>query len=543
MSRLFATTRRDVTGHLPPGQRLLVRAGYVCPAQGGALVELPAGVRLREIITRRVLRTLPEDAQMIGLPTEREGAERSTLPPALMHVIKQHVRTYRQLPQTLYRTFHLAAQQGNAQAGLLAPHTSFILEVYHLEAHDADAELRYQAQVEGFTKALTEMGIRAPLVIPDDGGVPEARRAHSVAVLLPTGPDTLARCPSCGQAFRPSLAPFRRPEPPQEHMQPLTKVETPGANTIRGLTAFLEIPASRTAKVVFYMARLLRNGAEEEALVVALVRGDMGVSEAKLRQAVHAWALRPAEAEEIRAVGAVPGFASPVGLPREGILVVVDELVARSPNLVAGANEPDTHYLNVNAGRDYTPDVVADIALAPSGAPCVTCGTPLERASAVLVGQFAGPAGREPGGPVATFAADDGSRRPVWLNFFRFDISRLMGLLAEAHHDEHGLCWPPGLAPYDVHLVRLGKEAEFVDLAERLYAALREAHLSVLYDDRDAGAGVKFTDADLVGAPLQVTVAPRALRQGGVEFKVRATGERRLIAPEDVVEAVRAHVA
>ncbi|MDQ7030777.1 MAG: YbaK/EbsC family protein [Ardenticatenia bacterium] len=541
MSELFSTTRRNVSGQLPPGQQLLVRAGYVRLMGSGVPAELPPGVRLREAVVRRLIGGLLEaGAQAISLPPGGERPGMPTLPDALVDLVRQEVRTYRQLPLALYRFPPPLLQEENGRAGLLDAPLTRALDVYHVDASGQEAEARYRTRLAHLCSLFAQMGLPSPLVADDDGDAPDVWAAHSLAVPLAAGPDRLIHCAPCGRAFLPALAPFRRPEPSDEPRRPLEKVSTPGTNTIRSLTAYLGIPASRTAKVVFYAAQ--RPHGQRGVLVVALVRGDMEVSEVKLRRAINAWALRPAEVPEIMAAGAVPGFASPVGLQSDRVVVVVDELVARSPNLVAGANEPDAHYLNVNAGRDYRPDVVADIALAPPEAPCPSCGAPMTTVSTVIVGWAIGLDSEGIWGQKVAFTSAEGLRQPAWFSLFRLDTIRLVGALAEVHHDEQGLCWPPALAPYDVHIVRLGKAGEPVEVADRLYAQLRAVGLAVLYDDRDLGAGAKFTDADLIGAPLQVTVAPRALRQGGVEVKVRATGARHLVAPDGVVEAVRARL-
>ena len=234
------------------------------------------------------------------------------------------------------------------------------------------------------------------------------------------------------------------------------------------------------------------------------------MNETKLKRVLNAETVGPATEAEIRDMGAEPGYGSPVGL--EGITVVVDDLIPRSPNLVAGANRPGYHTLNVNYGRDYEASIVADITLARSGDPCPECGRALrveqgiELASVVKLGQDLSRA------LDATYLDHDGAAQPMVMGRYRLFADRVLAAVAEAHHDEHGLIWPPAVAPYDVYLMTLGKWSETVEAAAgRLYEALTSAGLGVLFDDRDERAGVKFNDADLLACRCASWLANAAL--------------------------------
>jgi prolyl-tRNA synthetase len=232
-----------------------------------------------------------------------------------------------------------------------------------------------------------------------------------------------------------------------------------------------------------------------------------------------------------------PGYASPIGA--SGAVVVVDDLVARSPNLVAGANRHGYHLLNVNVGRDFTPDVVADIANARAGDPCPRCGAPVVLRKGIEVGNIfkLGTDFTEKLG--ATYLAEDGSRNFIVMGSYGIGLGRAMACIVEEHHDEKGIVWPDGVAPYPAHLVALGaaKDPAVAEAAEGLYRRLADAGVQVLYDDRDESPGVKLTDAELLGMPLVVTVSPRSLAAGGAEVTRRATGERS-VRPIPEVEAI-----
>ena len=281
----------------------------------------------------------------------------------------------------------------------------------------------------------------------------------------------------------------------------------------------------------------LDGGAREE-LVVAIVRGDMDVNETKLANAVGASWLRPAEDEAIRSAGATPGYASPIGL-RSGT-VVVDDGVPASPNLVAGANEQDVHFRNVNAGRDYDPGLVTDIAVAEDGHSCVECGEPLRTSRGVEVGNIFQLGTRYGDSAGARFLDESGVERPIWMGSYGIGSGRLLACVAEEHHDKNGLCWPMSVSPYDVHLIPLaGRSAaqdEAARQAERLHDSLEEAGLEVLLDDRDERAGVKFADADLIGIPLRVVISRRSLDRGGVEVRVRGGESAEIVPLEHLAE-------
>ncbi|MDP2994806.1 MAG: YbaK/EbsC family protein, partial [Anaerolineales bacterium] len=329
----------------------------------------------------------------------------------------------------------------------------------------------------------------------------------------------------------------------------------------------LGVPKSKTAKAVFFMATIPQDpkglqrtlGSEQEQFIFAIVRGDMELNETKLANAVRARDLRPATEEEIKAVGAVPGFASPIGLvgatlvpfgddmvaPGRGqvpsLRIVVDDAITFSPNLVAGANETDTHLLNTNYPRDYTADIVADIAAADEGAACPECSSPLRVARGVEVGNIFKLGTRYSDALGCTFLDKDGQQKPVIMGSYGIGVGRLLACVAEAHHDEHGLVWPITVAPFHVHLVLLrGKGTpQAKETADKLYAELQAAGIEVLYDDRDESPGVKFNDADLIGCPVRITISERALDQGGAEMKLRRETEKVIVVQSEILERVR----
>ena len=290
------------------------------------------------------------------------------------------------------------------------------------------------------------------------------------------------------------------------------------------------MPTSRTAKAAFFVTG-------DGQFVVAIVRGDYDVNETKLVNAIKAvGGLRPAQVEEITARGMEPGYGSPIGA--RDALVVVDALAAKSPNLVAGANRPGFHLRNVNVPRDFTPDVVTDIANVREGDACPDCDGTVILRNGIEVGNIFKLGTKYTKALGAEYLGEDGERHPIVMGSYGIGLGRNVACIVEAHHDERGIVWPAEVAPYPAHLVALGanKNPEVTVIAERLHdlaAAAGPSH-EILYDDRDESPGVKFADADLLGMPWILTVSPRSLEAGGIEVKNRATGEKVVRAIEDV---------
>jgi prolyl-tRNA synthetase len=250
---------------------------------------------------------------------------------------------------------------------------------------------------------------------------------------------------------------------------------------------------------------------------------------------VKAKAMRPAREDEIRAIGAVPGYGSPVGV-KDSVIIVVDDAIAYSPNLVAGANEDGYHLKNVNLERDYKATIITDIASACEGDACPNCGRPLRAVRGVEVGNIFKLGTRFSAEMGATFLDNEGNSKPVIMGSYGIGVGRLLACIAEHHRDEQGLKWPVSVAPYHVYIVSLpGGETA----AESLYADLQAQGIEVLFDERDERPGVKFNDADLIGIPLRITVSKRSLEQGGVEFKRRDKDEKEIVPMHDLCAKVK----
>ncbi len=551
LSQLFFTSLRDDPAEAEMvSHKLLVRAGYVHQLGSGIYSLLPLGYR----VTKRIEQVIREEMNAIGgqemempvvHPAElwKESGRYFKIGPEMVrfqdrggrdmvlamtheevvaNLLRDVVKSYRQLPMIVYHFQTKFRDEPRSRGGLIRVREFVMKDSYTLDPDEAALDVSYQAHYRAYERIFRRLGLHA-IAVASDVGIMGGSAAHEFMVINEHGEDTLVLCEQCDYAANQQVAAAGKPQPPTEEPLATEEVETPGTDTIASLAQLLGVGADRTAKATFFVTG-------DGRLVTAIVRGDFEVNETKLSNAVKAvGGLRPAHADEIRAAGMEPGYASPIG--SHDTTVVVDDLVAASPNLVAGGNHHGYHLRNVNVGRDFTPDLVIDIANAREGDPCPQCGAPLVLRKGIEVGNifklgtdFTVPMG-------ATYLAEDGSRHPVVMGSYGIGLGRNLACIVEAHHDEKGIVWPAEVAPYAVHLVSIGagRDERVASEAEGLYQRLTDAGVAVLYDDRDESPGVKFTDAELLGMPMIVTISPRSLAAGGAEVTDRASGERSVV--------------
>jgi prolyl-tRNA synthetase len=551
LSELFFKTLRDdpVEAEMP-SHRLLLRAGYLRQLGSGIYSLLPLGKRVSD----RVEQVVREEMDRIGSqemempvvhPAElwKESGRYFKIGPELVRfkdrgerdmvlamtheevvasLLKDIVQSYRQLPMMVYHFQTKFRDEPRSRGGLMRVREFVMKDAYSCDLDDAGLDVSYRKQYAAYERIFERLGLDA-VAVGADVGIMGGSGAHEFMVLNDFGEDTLVLCDQCGYAENQQIAQVRKPDPAAEAALPMEDIETPDATTIDALATFLGVPSSRTAKATFFMTG-------DGRFVVAIVRGDYDVNETKLVNAVKAvGGIRAAQLDEIKARGMEAGYGSPLGV-RDAV-VVVDELVMRSPNLVAGANRVGWHVKNVNVPRDYTPDVVAEITNAREGDACITCGSIVKLRKGIEVGNifklgtdFSTTIG-------AYYLGEDGERHPIVMGSYGIGLGRNVACIVEAHHDAKGIVWPDEVAPYAAHLVVIGtnKDATVGPTADRLHAIAMEAGREILYDDRDESPGVKFTDAELLGMPWILTVSPRSLAAGGAEVTRRATGERRTV--------------
>jgi prolyl-tRNA synthetase len=566
MSRLFSQTLRrspseaDIASH-----QLLLRAGYIRQLGAGLFSYLPLGkrslTRIEDIIRDAMNAIGGQEMEMpvvhpadlwkktnrwyeigaeMGRFVDRVGRDMvlaMTHEEVVADIARQEIRSYRQLPVLVYHIQTKFRDDPRPRAGLIRVREFTMKDSYSLDRDWEGLGKQYRAHYQAYFDIFNRCAVPS-VAVKSDVGMMGGRLAHEFMYLTPIGEDTLMLCDNCGLSSNRQVAGFVKEHPPAEELKPVVEVYTPNCKTIAALAEFLGIPESKTAKAVFMVATVTEGEQDVDKFVLGILRGDMDLNETKLANAVQAKELRPATEEEIRAKGIEPGYGSPIGA--KDIVVVVDDLIPLSPNLVSGANKQEYHNLNVNYGRDYAADIVTDIAAAEPGYGCPECGAPLQMSRGVEVGNIFQLGTKYSAALGATYQDAEGEQHPIVMGSYGIGSGRLLACVAEEHHDERGLIMPMTVTPYQVYLIFVpGQDVDTEVIAENLYQQLQEAGVEVLYDDRDERAGVKFNDADLIGIPLRLVVGERALQEGGLELRRRDGRGQWLVPLNEAVPMVQ----
>lgn len=573
MSSLFSQTLREspseaeITSH-----ELLLRAGFIRQLAAGIFSYLPLAQRTLtkiEDIMRQEINAI--GGQEITMPvvhpadiwkeTERWyqiGSELGrfkdkndrdmvlalTSEEVVAELVRKEIRSYRQLPVLIYHIQTKWRDDPRPRAGLIRVREFTMKDSYSLDTDWEGLDRQYRQHYQAYFDIFNRCGVPS-IAVESDVGMMGGTMAHEYMYLTPIGEDTLLICDSCGYSANRQIAQFEKQPLPEEKLKPIEKVATPDTKTIEELSDLLNIPQAQTSKAVFMIASIAQGNQTEQRFVFAVVRGDMDVNDTKLANAVEAKELRPATDDEIRSIGAIPGYASPRDL--KGALIVVDDIIPESPNLVAGANQEGFHLRNVNYERDYKADIVTDIAVAQDGDSCIECGNPLKSVRGVEIGNIFKLGTRYSDSMDCTYLDKEGKSKPIIMGSYGIGSGRLLACIAEEYNDEFGLIWPITVAPYQVHLVTLDgkgskKDISIKQTAEDLYKELMDAGIEVLFDDREESPGVKFNDADLIGIPIRLTISRRSLKNGGVEYKRRDMVEKSIIPQDEITGKVKQEI-
>jgi prolyl-tRNA synthetase len=516
MSRLFGHTLRQAPSEARTASHpLLLRAGTIHISGVGTYTYLPLGRRvLRRIeqIVRREMEAI--EGQELLMPFTLTTEE------VVADLCRKEIESYRQLPTLIYQIRPRLRDEYRSAGGLLEAQEFIATEALSFHADSEGLNDFYGRVYQAYVNIFGACCLKTIAVETEDG--------HEFIVACEAGKHTFLLCSDCDYAAHAEKAEFARPEAPQGSEKAIEKVATPDCKTIEALANYVGVPTAKTLKAMLYAT-------EEGEVIFVIIRGDLGISETKLKNALGIADLYLATEREILNIGAVPGYASPVGL--SGVKVVADDSVLLGANFVAGANEDGYHLMNVNYPRDFQADIVADLARAQAGYACPRCRSPLTEIPGIEIGCLKR---NERFG--ATYLDKAGKARPIVMGSYELDLSRLMAAVVEQHHDQHGIIWPAAIAPYQIHLVVLGAGEEILAKADKVYNDLKALGYEVLYDDRDGSAGVKFNDADLIGVPIRLTLSHRTLKENAVEVKLRWEEGRETIGldvlPREIEEAL-----
>ncbi len=450
------------------------------------------------------------------------------------NLVAGELKSYKQLPLNLYQIQVKFRDEIRPRFGLMRGREFVMKDAYTFDATEESQKVSYQKMVDAYFKIFNRAGLEV-LKVDSDSGAMGGSNAHEFMFMVDTnaGEETILYCTDCLYAANEEKAIFKDVNKPNiEAVRVDTEiVDTPGAASIEEVSEFLKVQPNQLVKTLIFMA--------DEKPVVALVRGDRSVNETKLKNAVSAVELEPANAEQVEALTKAPvGFAGPVGL--KDVTIIVDPLVAEMKNFIVGANQNEKHILNVNIDRDFKATQIFEITNTEKGDGCPKCYSKLEAKSGIEVGNTFMLGTKYSKTLGAKFLDADGKEQLMIMGSYGIGITRTPQAALEKFSDENGIIWPIGLAPYHVEIIPLNvKDEEIVAAADKLYADLNEAGVDVLLDDRSERAGVKFNDADLIGIPVRVTIGAKSLKDGKVEVKLRSSDEIDKIDLETVVEHLK----
>lgn len=558
-TQLYAPTLRETPAEAEVvSHQLMLRAGMIRKAAGGVYTYLPLAWRVLRKIEAIVREEMDaaggqELAMPIMQPAEmwhetgrwdvygdemfrlkdrhnRDFCLGPTHEEMITSLVKSDVRSYRQLPLMLYQIQNKYRDEIRPRFGLMRGREFIMKDLYSFDKDEAGLDVSYRKMYDAYTNIFTRCGLKFRAV-EADGGAIGGSNTHEFMVLAEAGEAAIVYCSACQYAANVEKAELKPILAPEEPLLPLEVVATPGAKTIEAVAAQLGTALDKNIKAVAFQD-------ENDGLVLAFVRGDHEVNDVKLQNAVDAIALRMASEASILAAGGVPGFMSPIGI--SGAKIVVDPTVMEMRNAIAGANQVDQHYKNVNPKRDFAKVIVADIRLAAEGDACPHCGAALKMARGIEVGQVFKLGTKYSEALHAVYLDENGREQPMVMGCYGVGVSRTMAAAIEQNSDEHGIIWPMAIAPFAVTVVPVNaKDEAQLALAEALYAELRQAGIETLLDDRKERPGVKFKDADLIGYPLRITVGPKAINEDAIEVKVRRTGETSIYGRASYLENVR----
>jgi len=580
LSNLFMPTRKeDPADAEVVSHKLLVRGAYIRMLTRGIYDFLPLGwrsVRKIEAIIREEMDRA--GAQEVRLPAvqpaelwvesgrwkeygpellrfkDRKGSEYCLGPTheeVMTDLIRNDVGSYKDLPLNLYQIQTKFRDETRPRFGLMRGREFIMKDAYSFDIDEEGAKRSYQQMFEAYQRIFDRLGFEYAAVEADSGNI-GGSLSHEFQVLAETGEDEIVRCSGCDYAANVEKAQTRPAAQSDVSAAPLADlqvVETPGAKTIEEVSEFLKVPASQCVKtLLFHVAN---------QTVAVLVRGDHVVNEIKLtaflRERIAADApakddqdakpfeLEMATEEQIKAAtGAPTGFAGPVGLK---IPVFADLGVEGLTNFVVGANAYNQHQINVNHGRDFKVDAFADLRLAQAGDLCARCGGTFESHRGIEVGHVFYLGTKYSDAMNAGVQDQNGKLQSLKMGCYGIGVTRILAAVVEQNHDKNGIIWPMAIAPYQAIVLPLQMKNEAVAAAgEKLYAELQAAGIDVLLDDRNAGAGAKFKDADLIGIPVRIAIGSRGLDEGMVEVKLRSQAENEDVALGDAVAHIKALV-
>ncbi len=561
-SSLFIPTLRDAPADAEAASHaLLVKGGFIRQLHAGHYSMLPLGWRVHQ----KVARIVREEIDAIGgqeflLPTMhpatiwQQSGRWDTMGEIMFRLtdrrdnamalgitheeifasVASELTSYKELPQLWYHIQTKFRDEARPKSGLLRVREFHMKDSYSFDIDVEGLDRQFEAHRQAYIRIFERLGLPA-FGVQASSGAMGGDSSVEFMVPCPAGEDQVIICPNCDYAANVEKATSKlEPIVDEAGLDAPERFATRGIRTIAALEE-AGAPANRQIKTMVMVA--------DGEVVLALVRGDHQLNTQKFIDATGTIELRPATPEEAKAnLGAMPGSLGAVGV--DSLRIVADVALQGRTDMTTGANEDDWHYRGVSVARDINVDQWTDLREVSAGEACVDCGTTLDEVRCVEAGHIF-KLGTDYSKTFGVMVSDsEGKQRPVVMGSYGIGIGRNMATVAETHHDDKGIIWPVSIAPYEAVITVLKLDEPTMAAAESLYETLRRRGIDVLLDDRDARAGVKFADAELIGIPYRLTVGPKGLADGEVELAVRATGEgKRLgidVAADNVADAILA---
>ncbi len=547
--------------------KFLVRGGYIRPVSAGIYSLLPIAKR----VIHKIENIIREEMDGIGgqevlmpvvLPAElwQESGRYETVgeellrfkdrndkamllgmthEEAVVHLVRTEINSYKQLPIMVYQIQTKYRDEARPRAGLIRVREFTMKDAYSFHTSQESLDETYQQAHAAYERIYRRVGLQHVVSILSNSGMMGGSISHEFMSIADCGEDSIFLSPD-GKSYKANrevAVSGLKFEKTGEEL-PLEKVATPGKKTIDEVAEFLNVTAAQTGKAVFYST-----GEPENKLIFVLIRGDFEVNECKLKNLLGVSEIKFATDRQILDAGAVPGFASPLGLDQSKMTLVIDPSAANTSNLVVGANEDGFHVINFNYGRDLTGGIMADVACVREGDPCPVTGEPLLFKRGIEVGNIF-QLGKKYSQPMnCTYLDKDGKSQTMIMGCYGIGVGRTMASVVEDSHDDYGPIWPMSIAPYQIQVCALNPDKNGVgEAAGKLADALDAAGIEVLYDDRGEKAGSMFSDADLLGIPFRVVVSPKSIADGKVEFRLRSCRDTELIPVEDAAQILTQRV-
>jgi prolyl-tRNA synthetase len=555
-SKMFIATLKETPAEAEAiSHILMLRAGYVRQLAAGLYIYLPLGLRVID----RINKILREEMNAIGAqeitmpalhPSEvwqetgrwneigdemfrlkdrggRDMCLGMTHEEIIAWLASKEIRSYRELPQVWYQIQLKLRDEARPKSGVLRTREFLMKDSYSLDIDEEGLEKNYQLHAEAYHKIFSRCGLQFHMVESDPGMMGGAK-AHEFMAPSPAGEDEIVLCDSCGYAANVELA-LSIPRKTEMQNWSFEEVYTPEKRSVQEVSNFLKLTPEYFIKSILLIS--------DNGPALALVRGDQELHEKKLNKIIGKH--RQARKEEIiEILGVEAGFIGPMNHK----VKVVADVSLNEGIYVSGANKPHYHVKGIRPKKDFTAEW-HDIHIAKEGDFCPKCNASLRIENAIEVGNIF-MLGTKYSIPMKAFYLDkSGQERPIIMGSYGIGPARIAAASIEQYNDKDGIIWPKSIAPFDVEILPLNmKDAKTVELAERLYKDLSNAHIEVLMDDREERAGVKFKDADLIGIPTHIIIGEKNLKEGLIEIKDRNTKESVKVKIEDAIETIKSKI-